>query len=148
MPTKPIHVSAERTIAAPAGRVYALLADYGEGHPSILPPAIHDLRVVSGGVGAGTIATAVVTLGGRSTPVTLRVSEPEPGRLLRETADENGAVTDFVVDPAPVGSLVRIEMTLPRAGGLRGLVEGLLVPRLFRPVLRDQLERVARATEA
>lgn len=147
MPGKPIRVSAERRMAAPPERVYALLADYQAGHPSVLPPAIHDLRVVSGGNGGGTVATAVLTLAGRSSPLTLRVSEPEPGRVLRETADENGAVTDFLVDPAAEGCRVRIESAVPPGPGLRGSVERLLLPRLLRPVFEDELGRIARAVE-
>ncbi len=145
MPPKPIRIAAEREIAAPAERVYAILADYREGHPKVLPPAISNLRVVEEGIGAGTVATATITLAGRSSPATLRVSEPEPGRLLRETADETGAVTDFVVDPAPGGCRVRIETTLPAAPGPRGLVERLLTPRLLLPAYRDELGRLARA---
>ncbi len=49
-----LHASAERTIPAPAAAVYALLADYRDGHPRILPPAFSDLTVLQGGIGAGT----------------------------------------------------------------------------------------------
>jgi hypothetical protein len=144
LPVKPIRVVAEREVTAPAARVYAILADYREGHPRVLPPAISDLRVVEGGTGAGTVATATIRLAGRTAPATLRVSEPEPGRVLRETADENGAVTDFVVDPSPGGCRVRIETTIPAAPGLRGAVERLLVPRLLGAAYRDELGRLAR----
>ena len=43
-----VHVSAERTIPAPAKAVYDLLADYHEGHLSILPPAFSDFTVLEG----------------------------------------------------------------------------------------------------
>ena len=47
-----IRVSAERTIPALVEAVYALLADYREGHPSILPPAFSDFAVLEGGEGS------------------------------------------------------------------------------------------------
>ncbi len=148
MPPKPIRFAAEREIAAPPERVYAILADYREGHPSILPPAISDLRVIEGGQGAGTVATVTITLAGRATPATLRVTEPEPGRLLRETYDESGGVTDFVIDPVPGGCRVRIDSTLPAAPGPRGFIERFLTPRLLLPAYRDELSRLDRAATA
>ena len=50
-----LHASAERTVPVPAAAVYALLADYRDGHPRILPPAFSDLTVLRGGTGAGTV---------------------------------------------------------------------------------------------
>ena len=61
-----LRVSAERTVPAPAAAVYALLADYRDGHPRILPPAFSDLKVVRGGAGAGTEIRFALRLGGRS----------------------------------------------------------------------------------
>lgn len=49
-----LHVAAERIIPAPTDAAYALLADYRNGHPRILPPAFTDLTVLRGGTGAGT----------------------------------------------------------------------------------------------
>lgn len=115
MTSKAIRVAAEGEIAAPPGRVYAILADYREGRPSMMPPAIPNPRAIAGGVGDGAVATATVALAGRAASTTLRITEPEPGRALRETADENGALTGFVVDPAPGGCRVRIEISRPAA---------------------------------
>lgn len=42
-------VSVERDIAAPADRVYRIIADYRHHHPHILPPGITDLVVEDGG---------------------------------------------------------------------------------------------------
>ena len=50
-----ISVSAEREIAAPAKRVYRILADYQQHHPRILPNAFSGFRVEEGGIGAGTV---------------------------------------------------------------------------------------------
>ncbi len=61
-----ISVSAEREIAAPAERVYRILADYQHHHPRILPDAFSDFSVEQRGVGAGTIIRFQVTVGGRT----------------------------------------------------------------------------------
>jgi hypothetical protein len=101
-------VSAERTVAAPAEAVYALLADYRHGHPSILPPAFSNLTVLRGGTGAGTEIRFAMTLGGRKQLVEASVGEPEPGRVLTETYPDRGAVTSFTVDPLGNQSRVQI----------------------------------------
>ena len=69
----PLHVSAERTVPAPAAAVYALLADYRAGHPRILPPAFSDLTVLQGGTGAGTVIRFALRLAGRKQEVEARV---------------------------------------------------------------------------
>jgi len=50
-----IHATSSAVVAAPAPIVYGLIADYHQGHPSILPPKyFQNLQVEEGGVGAGT----------------------------------------------------------------------------------------------
>jgi hypothetical protein len=54
-----ITISASAVVDAPAVTVYGVLADYHEGHPSILPrPPFGELVVESGGTGAGWRAAA------------------------------------------------------------------------------------------
>ena len=106
-----LHVSAERAIPAPANAVYALLADYRNGHPRILPPAFSDLTVLRGGIGAGTEIRFALDLAGRRDEIEANVDEPEPGRVLSETYPERSAVTRFTGDPVGDQSRVRIETT-------------------------------------
>ena len=103
-----LHASAERTVSAHADAVYALLADYRDGHPRILPPAFSDLTVLRGGVGAGTEIRFALELAGRKQQVEANVDEPEPGRVLSESYPDRGAVTRFTVDPVGDQSRVRI----------------------------------------
>ena len=42
-------------MAASRERGYSILADYREGHASILPPQFTSMVVEQGGVGAGTV---------------------------------------------------------------------------------------------
>src|SRR5437588_10439379 len=94
-----IHVSAQRSVEAQADVVYGYLADMREHHPRFLPPAFSDFQVETGGVGAGTITRFNVTAGGRSRSYRMEVSEPEPGRVLRESDTSSSLVTTFTVAP-------------------------------------------------
>ena len=139
-----LHASAERTVSAPAAAVYALIADYRDGHPRILPPAFADLTVLQGGTGAGTEIRFAMTLGGRKQVVEASVDEPEPGRVLTETYREKNAVTSFTVDPAGNQSRVRIETSWDASRGPAGLIERLIMPRLFRKIYAQELDLIER----
>ena len=140
----PLHVSAERIIPAPAPAVYALLADYRDGHPRILPPAFSDLTVLEGGTGAGTVFRFALKLAGRTQEGEARVEEPEPGRVLSEAYPAKGAVTHFTVDPVGSQSRVRIETTWQPSRGLAGLIERLVAPRMFRKLYTEELDLIER----
>jgi Polyketide cyclase / dehydrase and lipid transport len=140
----PLHVSAERTVPAPAAAVYALLADYRAGHPRILPPAFSDLTVLQGGTGAGTVIRFALRLAGRKQEIEARVEEPEPGRVLSEIYPEKSAVTRFIVEPVGDQSVVRIETSWEASRGLAGLIEPLLTPRMFRKLYTQELDLIER----
>ncbi|MFN8593221.1 MAG: SRPBCC family protein [Thermomicrobiales bacterium] len=139
-----ITIATQRAIPAPAEAVYSLLADYHHDHPSILPPAFRDLTVLSGGTGEGTVFRIRMTLGGRSQVATMRVAEPEPGRVLSESDPESGILTLFVVTPHHHASLLQITTTIRPRRGPRGWIEGLLIPRLLRPVYEEELDNIVR----
>ena len=138
-----IHVAAEGNVGAPAERVYGILADYRQHHPKILPPAFSHYQVDEGGVGAGTVIRFRLTAGGRTEDYRAVVSEPEPGRVLREDYPERSSATTFTVTPAGDTCRVRIETTGQRAG-LRGVIERLLAPRVLLPLYTDELARLDR----
>jgi hypothetical protein len=138
---------AERLIDAPADVVYRCIADYQHHHRpgGFLPPAFHDLEILSGGVGEGTVIRFKVTLGGRTGSMTQRVTEPEPGRVLVE-ANESDQTT-FTV--APIGGKARVSFdTVMYRGGLEGVVTRLLGPRMLRPVYAEELARLERYAQA
>jgi hypothetical protein len=139
-----LHVSAERTVPAPAEAVYDLLADYRVGHPSILPPSFSDLTVLQGGTGAGTKIRFSLKFAGRNQEIEARVEEPEPGRVLTEAYPDKSAVTSFTVDPAGNQSRVRIETSWEASRGLAGLIERLMAPRLFRKLYTQELDLIER----
>ena len=74
-----IHAHATRVIEAPPEKVYAVLANYNESHPAILPKHVFsDLVVEQGGVGAGTIVRVTMAAMGTKKELHVTVSEPEP----------------------------------------------------------------------
>ena len=96
-----------------------------------------------GGVGAGTVIRFQVTVAGRTESYHQRIEEPEPGGVLREVDIDGNRATAFTVTPTGAGSNVKIETTW-RSGGVRGLVERLVAPRLLRPLYVDELGRLDR----
>jgi hypothetical protein len=140
-------ISATAVIPARRERVYALIANYHEGHPRIVPRQISGLTVEQGGVGAGTVIRFQMSMLGKKQSFRAAITEPEPGRVLVETdLDTNGAVTTFTVDPgtAPANSRVTISTVLAVRGGFPGLIEKQMVTLLLRPMYKKELENLAR----
>jgi uncharacterized protein YndB with AHSA1/START domain len=138
-----IRVSADREIAAPADRVYRILADYQTHHPRILPPAFTTLVVEQGGIGEGTVIRFAIRLAGRTTRYHQRIREPEPGRVLVEADLDTDLTTTFTVTPTGSGCRVRME-TSWTPHGLEGLFERLFAPRMLSSLYREQLHLLDR----
>lgn len=145
-----VNVSESARMDAPPGVVYDIIADYHDGHPSILPEGkLTDLVVLEGGRGAGTRIRFTLHILGQTRIVEANVTEPEPGRVLEETDPRTGAVTRFTVDPADEGraSRVTIETTWEKPV-LLALMDRLTAPPLLRGMYRTELgnlERIARS---
>ena len=139
------HAHAERPIDAPPAAVYTVLADYRTHHPRIMPaPPFSDLEVESGGVGAGTVFHITLRMLGRRQRLHMRVAEPAPGQVLTETNLDTGVVTEFTVAPRDGGSrtLAGISSEWETAGGLRGLADRLVTPRLMGRAFAKQLQQL------
>jgi polyketide cyclase/dehydrase/lipid transport protein len=118
------HFSVCTDIPAAPARVYHVLSDYRVHHPAILPKDIFsDLRVLSGGQGAGTRFTFQMRLGGRTHPSEMVVTEPAPGRVLIEATTDGKAMTSFTVEPLDAGRATRLTVATDLA-----LPEGFLLP--------------------
>ena len=138
-------IAVEDVIDARPAAVYAALADYVTHHPRIMPASLFSgLEVQEGGIGAGTVFHITLRLFGLPQRHQMRVAEPEPGRVLTETNLATGDVTVFTVAPVRGTSqtLARISSEWQAARGLRGLVEGLVTPRLTRRILAKQLRQL------
>jgi len=141
------HFSAERLIDAPTDLVYHLIADYREHHrpEGFLPPQFADQEILRGGIGDGTEVRYVMTTGGRPRSITARITEPEPGRRLVETAE--GIETTFTVQSRGTGTHIRFD-TIVEAPGLEGLTVRLFAARLIAPIYEDELDRLEQAARA
>lgn len=130
--------------AAPS-KVYDIIRDYRVSHPAILPTSLFKkLTVLEGGVGEGTVFTVETeTLGQRNT-MTMRVTEPKRGEVLREQTTDGKLFTDFIFEPLDGGAHTRLTFHTEQvsAGGLRGWVERLLMPRLLRGVYIQELKNI------
>jgi hypothetical protein len=143
------HYRAEASdiIDAPPEQVYAIVADYHEGHPAILPARYFtDLTVTKGGQGEGTAITVTMNVFGAKSLINLVVSEPEPGRVLVEEDKSAGVVTTFTLEPLDGGERTRLTISTDArvSSGLRGLIERVVNPAITRKIYREELQQLAR----
>ena len=140
-------VSASALIPAPAAKVYALIADYRNGHLRILPkPYFVSLTVDKGGVGAGTVITFQMKLMGRLQTFHSVIAEPEPGRVLTETdINTPSTISTFTVEPRAGGDQAFVTITTDTEvpEGLAGRIQGWLTTRLLHPVYVKELAQLA-----
>jgi len=144
-------ITASARIAASPQRVYAIIADYRDGHPRILPKEFSGLTVEQGGVGAGTIIRFQMNVFGMTQKFRGMVTEPEPGRVLVETYLEgNGGVTTFTVDPDTNvgGSEVTISTELPVKAGLFGAIERAISVSYLRSIYVRELALLKSCAES
>lgn len=148
---KHITMSQFALLNARAEDAYALIADYRHGHPRIVPPEhFSNLEVEQGGYGEGTIIRFNTTVLGTTQAAYQRVTEPEPGHVLVEQDIDSArnVITTFTVTPVEQGRTCRVEIAtvMNVSAGLRGIIEGFLIRRIFPRIYRKelaQLERVA-----
>src|SRR3954470_14652871 len=139
-----IQLAQEGRVGAPADLTYRLIADDAH-HQKFLPDSFSDFETLEGGVGAGTVHRFKVAAGpGRTRELTMRVDEPEPGRVITESDVDSSMVTTFTVTPAGDGCRVRIETAWDGAGGVGRFLERLLAPLIMRLVYVDDLAGLAR----
>ena len=145
-PRVPFTVSESASIAAPARKVYGIIADYRTGHPSILPKPFDRLTVEEGGVGAGTKIHVTMRVFGRMQAFRATISEPEPGRVLveRNVGTTPESVTTFIVDAnGDRASTVTISTELHVRRGVLGAVERFMTKRFLKPIYRRELKLLA-----
>jgi uncharacterized protein YndB with AHSA1/START domain len=150
---QPYEASMSAVIKAPAGQVYAILADYRQGHPQILPKQYFTkLEVLEGGIGAGTRVRFEMSAMGRKQVFNGIVSEPEPGRVLVESNESDSgstSVTTFTVDPMAGGAETRVTIHTQAQSpdGVGGLIERLISKLFLRRVYAQELALLAAYAE-
>ncbi len=138
-----ITVEQQGPVAASAELTYRLIAE-DEHHRRFLPEGFSDFEVLEGGKGAGTLHRFTVSAGGRTRTYTMRVAEPEPGRVITETDQDSSLVTSFTVTPSGDTCRVLISTSWDGAGGVGGFFERLFAPRAMRRMYADELARLDR----
>jgi hypothetical protein len=148
---KRIEVEVTGEVHAPAEAVYAILADYREHHPRILPAAyFSSLTVEEGGIGAGTIFCAEMNVFGSKSTLRMHVDAPEPGHVLTETTLDGALVTTFTVTPGKDTQrcTVTIATTQQAPDGFSGWLQGLTLPWVMRRIYREELAQLDRYAQA
>jgi hypothetical protein len=138
-----ITVEQEGPVGAPADVTYRLIAN-DEHHQRFLPAGFADFKTLEGGDGAGSVHSFTVNAGGRTRPYTMRVEEPELGRVITENDQSSSLVTTFTVTPAGDTCRVLISTTWDGAGGVGGFFERLFAPRVMRRMYAEELTRLDR----
>ena len=129
-------------VPAPSEAVYAVLANYVDGHPRILPKRFSNLVVEEGGIGAGTVIRFQMQALGQRRELRAAVSEPEPGRVLEERSLEaDGAVTTFTVHPIDRGATAQVVIAtaLTRKAGPLAALERAMTSAVLRSTYRQEL---------
>lgn len=145
-----IRVEAKRTVDASPAAVYQFLTDYREKHPSILPPeSFVGYTLEEGGTGAGTVISFRIRAGGRERPYRMRVSEPEPGRILQEQDMDSSLITRFTLTPADGNARTTVNIVTEWQGGrgFGGLMERTFAPMAMRGIYTKELDRLAEAVK-
>jgi hypothetical protein len=125
-------VVASADMDAPPDRVYAIIADYHNGHPHILPKQFRNLTVEKGGVGEGTIIRFEVRALGQTQRFRALVTEPEPGRVLVEEKNPSGT-----------GTRVTFTTEMTSRKGLAGVLERFISTRLMKKMYAEELALLA-----
>ncbi|MFN8444909.1 MAG: SRPBCC family protein [Caldilineaceae bacterium] len=142
-------VQASAVVHAPADVVYAVIADYRNGHPKILPAYFSNLVVEEGGVGAGTRIRFEITVMGKKQSFRADISEPQPGRVLVETNDAmGGSITTFTVEPTGNHARVTISTEVKKRGGLGGMIAQLMTSMFLRRVYGQELQLLDEVAKA
>ncbi len=140
------HVETSHVIDARPDAIYHVLADYRVGHPAILPkPYFEELTVVQGGQGASTELRVRMKVFGQTYHYHQMVSEPEPGRVLKEAEVDSEQYTTFTVESLGGGQQTRVTIAseFPVKLGLTGMLERLMQPAFVRRLYQQELRNLA-----
>jgi hypothetical protein len=138
-----IHVQVEKVIPAPVEQVYNFLADYRDKHPQILTDNFINFKVVEGGYGAGTVLNYRFRAANREREYHMRISEPTPGRVLKESDTGSSLATTWTLSPAPNNStLAQITTDWEGGKGVGGFFEKTFAPMGLRRVYTEILDKL------
>jgi len=140
-----IRAEAAKVIDASPEAIYAVLADYHVGHKAILPQPFFEVIIEKGGQGAGTLMWTHVTVFGKKYSYHQLVSEPEPGRVIKETDIDTGQFSSFTLDPLNGGKQTRVTIHAeePAKPGIVGFLGRFTQPPVMRRMFMVELNNLA-----
>lgn len=121
--------SSERTIAAPADKVWQALADYTNTRSKLLTEHFSEYNVAEGGTGAGTtVHWKLAATSKRVRDCNILVTEPHEHELVEQDGNSSMVTTWTVTPSGDTSSTVRVKTTWNRAGGIGGFFEKTFAP--------------------
>ncbi len=140
-----IYVKSEQVIDASPEEVYAVLKDYKQKRPQILPPNYLDYAVEQGGVGTGTVIDYRLKAGGRERPYTMQVDETVKGKVITERDTNSSLVTRWSLLPLKEGKQTQVSLATEWEGGsgIGGFFERTFAPMGLRQIYGSMLSKLA-----
>ncbi|GAC1329631.1 MAG: SRPBCC family protein [Chloroflexota bacterium] len=139
-----IRVAIERQLAAPADQVYQYIADYERHHGQWLPPEYSNYRAAAADTAGTSTVFYHLKTGTRERDYTMRITQPVPGRVVKEEDTNSSLEKTWTVTPSEGGSRVRIETRWDGARGVGGFFERLFAPRVLSALYAVELQRLDR----
>jgi hypothetical protein len=134
-----VRAVAEKTIAAPAEKVFAVVADTSR-RSELLPEAYEGVRVV----GEPPVVSYTLNAGGRQRDYAMRQVPGEDSRSWTEEDEGSSLVTRWSFTPAAAGeTTVAITTTWQGAGGIGGFFEKTFAPKGVSKLHTQTLENLA-----
>ena len=136
------HIQVSRLMMADTQKCYAIVADYRNKHPLILPGKYFSpLTVEAGGYGAGTVVSFEMRALGEMRKFRMAITEPQPSHVLEERDLETGITTTFVFEPIAEGRHCHLSISTRMAfpQGIKGEIERRVTTRLLKRIHNSQL---------
>lgn len=131
-------VEETKLVGGVPAKVYKILAET-KHHAKILPEAFVDYKEAPD----GTISYGIV-YGGMRRDFTATVERVEENKLLREIQLPTHAVTDFVLEEHPDGTLVTIRSEYDTPNTPAGWLEAKFAPAFMHKLFDEELTKLAR----
>src|SRR6516164_3157951 len=133
-------------VDAPPEKVLAAVADYRSVRPKILSSHYRDYQVLSGGQGAGTVASWKLQAT-KSRVRDVKADVDVAGHTVIEKDANSSMITNWTVAPAGPGSSVTVKTSWTGAGGVAGFFEKTFAPLGLKRIQAEVLANLKKELE-
>jgi hypothetical protein len=100
--------------------------------------------VLKGGYGAGTETDLLMEVYGQQTRYHQVITEPVPGRVIREQDQLSSQYSEFRLEPVGDGTKTQVTIfsEMPIDGGIKGLMQRWFQPRIVRKIFAKELDNL------